>query len=156
MRTTLKLTLIALALLVLSTGCAQSDTRQYQIVVQNRSSIPVIAWLTKNGSPYNEPGWKSPEVMAIEGKPTPGDPIAGIMVKPGEVIEAGPVKGTFDSNVDAVLRIYAHVQTMSEILAISSNNPDRQQIILKPGHNEILIHDDNAGGVKALLLARQK
>jgi hypothetical protein len=120
-------------------GCA--ETRYYSVAVKNQTHGPVTIWLYKEGGPY-EDGWKSPEDLAIE-SPRANEPLGGRIIGPGTIATAGPLKGQFDSNSNAVLRVYRGSHTFNQLLAISQDSGDRISMHLKPGDNQFLISDEN-------------
>lgn len=140
----LSLTTLLVALLVFAPGCS-TRTETYDLTVHNRSSKPVIVWLTKNGPPYDEPGWKSPEVIAIESNVQ--EPKAGVLIPPGQSAETGAVKGTFAGRTAAVLRVYTGSQKFNELLAMSEGSPDRKDVVLRPGASEIVIENGQGSAV---------
>jgi len=118
-------------------GCAAERT--YEVTVRNDTSGPVTIWLYKDGGPY-EDGWKSPEDLAIE-SPKANEPIGGRVIAPNVVASAGPIKGQFDSDSNAVLRAYRGAHSFNELLAISGDSGDRIDTKLEPGNNSFLIKD---------------
>jgi hypothetical protein len=125
----------------LAGGCSNAKTRQYELYVHNQTSQPVTLWLTKDGPPI-EAGWRSPEDLAIEA-PEGDERIAGVVVEPGKVGTAGPVKGEFGPQTNAVLRVYSGATTMSQILAFSRKSPGRLDVVIKPGKNRLTVTDAN-------------
>jgi hypothetical protein len=126
-------------------GCSSAQKRTYEVTVKNESTRPVTVWLTKNGPPY-EQGWKAPEDLAIE-LPVGDERIAGVVVPAGRTASTGQVVGHFAPGVQAILRVYLGQKGFDEILAISRGSPDRMEIVLKPGANDILLKSDEFGRV---------
>jgi hypothetical protein len=124
-------------------GCSSVRKRDYEVNVTNESSKPVTVWLAKNGMPY-EPGWKAPEDLAIE-FPGKDEPIAGVVVPAGKTASTGKVTGQFAPGVDAILRVYLGQKKFAELLAVNRDSPDRIDIALKPGINDVLVTDRGAG-----------
>src|SRR3954453_13898539 len=131
--------LLSLVILFVTIGCASVQTRQYQVTVQNDSSKAVTVWLTKNGEMY-EDNWKAPEDFAIE-SPHAKDPITGVVVPAHEKRGTEVVSGKFRPDTDAILRVYPGQLTFNEILAASGQNGGRQDLVLQPGANEVIITD---------------
>jgi hypothetical protein len=140
MRKTLLLSSFPLLLLCFAIGCASNvETRQYQVTVQNDSSKPVTVWLTKNGEMY-EDTWKAPEDYAIE-SPHAKDPVTGVVVPPHKTADTSVMTGKFRPETDAILRVYPGQLTFNEILASNRDNGGRQDLVLQPGHNDVIITD---------------
>lgn len=134
-----KALLLSSLLMLVAIGCSDVQTRQYQIVVENHSSKPVTVWLTKNGEMY-EDKWKAPEDFAIE-SPKAKDPVPGVVVPPQKTGEIPLIAGKFRPDTDAILRVYPGQLTFNEILAANRDNGGRQDLVLQPGKNEIIITD---------------
>ena len=119
-------------------GCG-GKSQSYRVIVHNESPRSVTVWLTKNGPP-DEPGWKSPETVAIE---TLGsdEPIAGVIIPPGKTGETPTVRGRFPAGVDAILRVYLGQLAFDDLLAISRDSPNRIDVVLAPGTNELTVRD---------------
>jgi hypothetical protein len=120
-------------------GCYDMKQRQYQLSVRNDTSRPLTLWLTKDGPPI-EAGWRSPEDLEIE-TPSADERIAGVVVEPGKTGTAGPVKGEFGPQTNAVLRVYGGATKIAEILAIGRKSANRLDVVLKPGVNRLVVTD---------------
>lgn len=129
--------------ILLCAGCNNVEKRTYEITLKNDSTKYVVAWLTKNGPAY-EKGWKSPEEYAIE-KPGTSDPYPFQTVPPGKTASTGKLSGQFAPGVKAILRLYMGQHTFNELLAISSSSPDRIEVVLNPGANELQVVDSGSG-----------
>jgi hypothetical protein len=145
---------LILLILWFTVGCSPVETRTYSLTVRNDSSKTVICWLTKNGPAYGEPGWKSPEDLAIE-KPSPEDPFGFQTTPPGRTAELKSVIGHFAPGADAVLRVYVGQRSFNEILAMSRDSPDRLEVVLRPGPNALVVINDSSAvaGVQVQRLA---
>jgi hypothetical protein len=119
-------------------GCGP-EARTYEVSVRNDTSGPVTIWLYKDGGPGEE-GWKSPEDLAID-SPKANEPIGGRTIGPHIVATAGPVTGHFDSDSNAVLRVYRGSHPFNELLAINGDSGDRIDTKLFPSQNNYLIQD---------------
>jgi hypothetical protein len=106
--------------------------------VHNESPRSVTVWLTKNGPP-EEAGWKSPESVAIE-QLGAGEPLGGVIVEPGKTADTKQ-RGRFADGVDAVLRVYLGQLAFDDLLAISTSSPNRIDVVLRPGTNELFVRD---------------
>jgi hypothetical protein len=144
-----KISFLSLALIFAAVGCSDVQTRQYQVTVQNDSSKPVTVWLTKNGEMY-EGHWKAPEDYAIE-SPHAKDPISGVVVPAHKTADTGVISGKFRPDTDAILRVYPGQLTFNEILAASKKNGGRQDVVLQPGSNQIVITDTGIDQHNSLL-----
>jgi hypothetical protein len=133
-------TFLAVLVLMMLIGCTPYESRTYQVIVRNDSTKTIIPWLTKSGPEY-EPGWKSPEDIAIE---TPGqdEPLAFRPVPPGKTAEIPKITGKFAPGVVAVLRIYVGQMTLDQVLATPRGSMSRIEIVLHKGSNEVLVTDD--------------
>ncbi len=136
--TNLRQSIVSLALLcvlalTVGVGCSDVEKRSYQVQVKNTSLMPVTVWLTKDGGVY-ESSWKSPEMLAIESK-NAGEPVAGMVVRPGKTASIGPKTGLFSPNSSAILRVYLGEHSISDLCSISQGSPDRKDYDLTPGYN---------------------
>jgi hypothetical protein len=139
----------SMLLLVSVLGCA--DSRTFNVSLKNDTSLPIVAWITKTGGPY-EPLWRSPEDYAIERPGGAKDQTTGVYVQPGERIGPTKITGQFDKGVAAVLRVYLNPRSINDVLAIGPNSPNRVDVQLEPGVNQFIA--SNANG--KLVVARQE
>jgi hypothetical protein len=123
--------------IVVLLGCVPTHT--YEVVVKNRSATPVTVWLTKNGPPV-ENRWKSPEDYAIE-RPGGNERVSGVIIAPGQEGATGKVSGRFPPQTDAVLRVYVGEHGVTDLLAISRGSPNRIDVTLNPGMNDLVVLD---------------
>jgi hypothetical protein len=129
---------VALAFALLA-GCA--DNRTYQVAVRNESGGPVTVGLAKEGGKF-ERHWATPEEVVIR---TTSDDERGwdsVVVPPGDVRSAGPVKGDFARGAAAILRVYQGDLELSDVLAISRRSPSRVDVPLEPGRNAIIVREE--------------
>lgn len=131
----MKHALLAGLLLVIASGCASS--RSFDLVVENKSNEPVTIWLTKDGTPF-ERNWLSPEQVAMAGLDKNGQ-LPFVPLPPGKTASPPRFTGQFDSGCNAILRVYRGARKFSELLAISAGSSFRQDVVLKPGKNHIVI-----------------
>lgn len=136
-------TACALALLFLIVGC--SETRNYDLTVTNQTQHPVTLWLCKSGPPY-EDAWLSPEEV-VQTSPHMNTPIGGVQLDAGRTAHAA-VKGVFDPDTHAILRIY-NTTGFDNILAISAGSLNRIDMPIEPGPTHITI-DDKPGHIEAI------
>lgn len=120
-----------------ATGCSQ--TQSYDLFVRNDTPGPITIWLTKDG-PEDEPTWRSPEVVAIGQVTGHGGRIGGVVVVAGKTAHT-QIQGQFASDTRAILRFYRGQLQLNQILAISSDSPDRLDIYLPPGPSHIIVRD---------------
>jgi hypothetical protein len=130
----------AVGMLLWLMGCSPYESRTYQITVRNDSSKTIIPWLTKNGPVY-EPGWQSPEQLAIEGWAT-DEPDPFLPVPPGKVAEIPTITGRFARGVHALLRVYIGPTTLDQILAMNRDSAARIEVVLQPGRNDLVVTDE--------------
>ena len=131
-------TLALICLAALLVGCG-GPSRSHQVIVHNESPRSVTVWLTKSGPP-DEPGWKSPEDVAIESLGAE-EPLGGVIIPPGKTGETKKVRGSFPEGTDAILRVYLGQLAFDDLLAISKGSPNRIDVVLKPGTNELTVRD---------------
>jgi hypothetical protein len=130
---------VTLPFLFLAIGCA--ETRSFQVAVRNDTARPLTVGLVKEGGKY-EPQWQSPEQAVMR---TTGDDERGwdsVVVAPGAMGAAGPVKGDFARNALATLRVYAGDLQLSDVLAISRGSPSRVDVPLDEGRNAIIVREE--------------
>lgn len=134
---------LLLLFLFLVVGCRNVQTRVYDVHVKNESPGPILVWLTKDG-PLWEEGWKSPEDLAVE-SPRMREPIAGVIVPPGQATSTGRIRGRFEPETQAILRIYNGEFTFNELLAMNREDPARTDVVLQPGINDLVVTHGRAG-----------
>jgi hypothetical protein len=119
--------------LLLAVGCASQQT--FDVTVTNRVGDPITLWMTKtlpSHEAHYEPGWMPPEVAAVGNT---DEKLGAVAIEPGETAHT-VMKGTIAPNDVAVLRVY-RATTLSAILAISRDSPDRLDVPLDPGKTDI-------------------
>jgi hypothetical protein len=123
-------------------GCSPTQTRTFDVTVRNQTPGPLTLSLAKDGPPY-EPAWATPEDVATESprlredwRRTQGGMKA---VPPGRVADVRGLTGKFESGTHAYIRVYAGELSISEMLSKSRGSPDRVDVPLQPGANEITI-----------------
>ncbi len=136
----LRATVVIVMFMFLS-GCGGAS-RSYEVNVRNESAQPVTVWLTKSTPPY-EAAWKPPEQLAIE-RPGSEELLGGVIIPAGQAGSTGKVTGRFSADTDAILRVYLGEYSISGLLAISRGSPNRIEVILKPGMNNLSVR--NRGG----------
>jgi hypothetical protein len=130
--------LVAMLFLCNLVGCAK--TYSFDISVTNQTPEPIVVWLTKDGPPA-EKEWLSPEQVAFS-SPAGDDRRNWEPIPPGKTVGT-LVKGTFDRETRAFLRIYQGVATLDEVLATSRGSAGRLDLPLKPGKNTFVIGREN-------------
>jgi hypothetical protein len=128
----LLLPLIALSCI----GCASGSKRTYDIVVHNRTDVPLMVWLTKDGPPV-EKGWYTPEEFL---KASPDTPSPGVQLPPGKTADTGNVSGTFPSGTNAILLVFR-----SGVEADRHGASQPLAVKLQPGKNELGVSTDPSG-----------
>ena len=133
----------AALLLFISINCAPKAT--FELSILNKTDRPVTVGMIKEGEPYDR-SLASPEQLAIE---TSLDALApwGHVIPPGQTLDSPPVTGSFPRGSAAVLRVYRGQFTNAQLLAISNPSPDRGEVLLFPGLNQIVIQNDPDKGL---------
>jgi hypothetical protein len=136
----------ALLLACLLLGCGPK-TQTYDVAVRNNTQAPLTVWLTKRGDAPLETQWLSPEQLAIHGHAKDAE-IPGIVVQPGQA-RGAQIKGKFNGNASAMLRIYRGQLTLDELLATHEVDAmSRLDVPLTPGVNHFIVAD-KAGKLSA-------
>ena len=134
-RATAAMLLLLPLLAGLATGCA-GQTKTFNIVVHNNSSLPVTVWLTKDGPPA-EKGWYTPDEF-LQSAPDERSP--GVQLPPGKTADTGNVTGTFPQGTHAVLLVYRAGST--------ANAPGKSApltVPLAPGKSELTVDETDKG-----------
>ena len=126
-------------------GCAPKAT--YDLSITNRTDRPVTVGLVKDGPPP-EPAWAAIEDQALETRLSALRPW-GYVIPPGRTIDSPPTSGTFPAGTAPYLRVYAGRRSNSELLAISGSSPDRAELLLLPGHSDVVVRVDETGHLRA-------
>jgi hypothetical protein len=130
--------LLSPMLLILAGGCA--ETRTYSVAVRNESAAPITVGLAKVGGPF-ERHWAAPEEAALDRDRELETAWDSVVVAPGRTGYTGPVKGKFERNARATLRVYGGVRSLSSALAVSRGNPRRIDLVLTPGRNSLVVSE---------------
>jgi len=125
------------------TGCHSYQTRSYDVMVRNDSPVPIVVWLTKDGPPY-EQAWLAPEDIAIESPHQADRSMHWTTIDPGREQGTPTIKGQFEPNTEAMLRVYMNAAQFSDLLAIGPKSPSRVDIVLPRGHSAWVV--DLTGG----------
>lgn len=135
-------TVASTLLLITLGGCNSTRTEQFDVTVHNQTPHPLTLSLAKDGPPY-EAVWAAPEDIAIESpklreqwRQTAGG-MTGL--PPGRTVDLKKLTGRFDQDTHGYLRAYAGDLTISQMLSMSRGSPDRVDVQLVPGFNEITI-----------------
>jgi hypothetical protein len=133
------------ALLFLVIGCAPKAT--FELSVMNKTDRPITVGLVKDGEPY-ERALAAPERLAIESGLDAMAPW-GHVIPPGRTLDSPPITGAFPQGSAAYLRIYRGEFSNAQLLAISNPSPDRAEVLLFPGLNQVIIRNDPDKGLIA-------
>jgi hypothetical protein len=133
------------ALLFLAIGCAPKAT--FELSVLNKTDRPITVGLVKEGEPY-ERDLAPPERLAIESGLGSMQPW-GHVIPPGRVLDSPSITGAFPRGSAAYLRIYRGEFTNAQLLAISNPSPDRVDVLLFPGLNQVIVRNDPNKGLIA-------
>src|SRR3954468_17493217 len=137
--------LLVAAVVFVGGGCAPKAT--FDLTIMNQTDRPVTVGLVKDGPPY-EREWAGPEKLALE-SPLDSLPPWGHVIPPGRVMDSSPMTGVFPQGALAYLRVYAGEGSNAELLAIGADSPDRAEVMLYPGHGEIIVRRDETGRFRA-------
>jgi hypothetical protein len=130
------------SLMILAIGCA-GQTRTFDIAVHNNSTKPLTLVLAKDGGP-KEPVWATPEDVIAAGTSSDGQWGFGV-VPAGKTASNSSVVGKFTPAANAYLRIYVGDLNLGDALKIAPGSPERLDITLKPGKNDFVVIDHDAG-----------
>ena len=136
---------IGLAVLFIShvaAGCAPRAA--FDVTVVNHTNSPLTIGLVKDGPPF-EDQWATPDEVALHTGGLDAMPPWGHVVPPGRTLDSPAVTGAFPEGTTANLRVYRGERRNAELLAISDPSPDRAQVLLFPGHNEIVVTEGPKG-----------
>ena len=128
----------SLMLALMIAGCG-SQTRKYDVSVENRTDRTITLWLTKDGPPAEE-GWYSPEELRERGRGGEAKYDMAI-VPPKRTGETGEVKGKFNSGTNAVLRVYEGAPELADLVGETARPRERVDHILTPGRNALAVVD---------------
>jgi hypothetical protein len=136
-------------LLVMGVGCV-TETRTYTLAVRNGLNSPVSICLTKTYGP-DEDVWISPEELVEPPHPATDQKPPGAVLLPGQTATRGPFTGEFDPyRGRAFLRVYLGTPNLVQMSAISKGSPDRLDVPLDVGMNQIEIKDGEGGRMTAV------
>ena len=117
-------------------GC-NTKSYTYSVAVKNDTTEPLMIGFAKDGPPF-EDNWATPEQIArIE---TRNDVHRwGVPTQPGRTAEVKKLTATLERSTTAYVRVYATTPTLPGMLAISQGSPNRLDIPLLPGANDISV-----------------
>ena len=142
-------TLVVLPLLVASflVGCSSARTERFDVTVRNDTPRPLTLALVKDGPPY-EAAWATPEDFAIDSSRRREEWAgkAGRLrgLPPGKTAEVAGLTGQFAAGTRAFLRVYNGDLTVSQMLSKAHDSPDRVDVILVPGANDLTVVPDGS------------
>ena len=131
--------LLPTLLMLTCLGCGSARTETYDINVKNATDGPVTISLAKEGAPY-EPAWASPEDLAIS-SPRYQERGGMSVIPAGKTATVNKLTGRFERNAQGYLRVYSGDLTLSEMLSRSRGSPNRVDVPLVPGRNDITVID---------------
>src|SRR4051812_1794919 len=128
-------------------GCSPTSTERFDVTVRNDTPNPLTLALVKDGPPY-EAAWATPEDFAIDSAHRRED-WAGKTgrlngLPPGKTAEVRGLTGQFEAGTRAFLRVYNGDLTVSQMLSKGPDSPDRVDVILVPGANELTVVPDGS------------
>ena len=127
---------LLLAGLLFVVGCGPT-VQQYSIIIKNDTDRPMTVVLTKDGGPMDMK-WLPPEDFAALLHAPPEAKVNGIVIPPGKTVDQTR-SSEFDSGTHAILRVYNGKQTPETMVGISPGSPNREDVPLEPGENNIVI-----------------
>jgi hypothetical protein len=133
---------------VLTIGCAPKVT--FELQVANKSNSPLTVGVVKEGGPY-ERDLAGPDKWAIE-SPLDSLPQWGHVIPVGRILNSPQITGTFPQGSTAYLRVYRGQPNHAQLIAVSNPSPDRVDVLLFPGVNQLVIRDDPQKGLVAVRL----
>jgi hypothetical protein len=139
-----------LVLALLGGGC--TPRASFEVTVVNQTMSPLTVGLVKDGPPF-EREWATPDEVALRTGGPEGMAPWGHVVPAGRTVDSPAVSGAFPEGTAAYLRLYRGERPNSELLAISSPSPDRAEVLLFPGWNEVVVTED-LKGIKATRVRR--
>src|SRR5205823_11978981 len=104
--------------------------------VHNKSDLPRMVWLTKDGPP-EEKGWYTPDAFV---QTTPDTRSPGVQLPPGKTADTGNVRGTFPQGTHAILLVYRSGKEADQ-----SGKSSPLTVPLRPGKNELAVEVDPQG-----------
>src|SRR5262245_45536831 len=93
---------IACAAIAFCVIACSAPKQSYDITVHNKSDVPVLIWLTKDGPP-EEKGWLTTEQFL---EASPDEPSPGVKLPPQKTADTGKVTGTFPKGTHAILLVF--------------------------------------------------
>lgn len=145
MKCSLVFSAVAVLLVV---GCAPKAT--FEVQVANKSTSALTVGVVKEGGSY-ERDLAGPEKWALE-SPLESLPQWGHVIPVGRILNSPQITGAFPQGSAAYLRVYRGQPTNAQIMAISNPSPDRLDVLLFPGVNQLVIRDDPQKGLVAVRL----
>jgi hypothetical protein len=122
-------------------GCAAGPTQTYEISVHNKSGMPVMLWLSKDGPPA-EKGWLTTEQFL---EAPPGEPSPGVTLPSDKTANTGKRSGKFPQGTHAILEIFGN----DPHDAARSRAAGVLMLRLQPGKNDLTINTDSQGRLTA-------
>lgn len=128
-------------------GCTPTATHRFDVTVRNDTPNPLTLALVKDGPPY-EAAWATPEDFAIDASRA-REEWAGKTgrlrgLPPGKTAEVVGLTGKFEAGTRAFVRVYNGDLTVSQMLSKAADSPDRVDVILVPGPNELTVVPDGS------------
>jgi hypothetical protein len=127
---------VPLGVVSLVAGC-QEKKYTYSLTLKNDAAEPLMVGFAKEGPPF-EDQWATPEqVSRIPQRP--GERGWGVPVAPGKTAEVPKVTARLDDFSTAYVRVYAAAPSLESMLAISTGSPNRLDVPLLPGANDLVV-----------------
>ncbi len=134
----------ALIVILMAGGCA-TRTETYDINIHNATTLPLTITLAKEAGTGRVPGpyeatWASPEDVAI-GSSNDREWWDKQVVPAGRDAWVHHLSGQFNPDTRGVLRCYLGNLKIDEVLSRVKGSPDRVDVPLTPGQNDITVVD---------------
>ena len=137
---TLPLLVMTVLIAPMMGGC-QAKKYTYSLTLRNASTEPLMVGFAKEGPPF-EDAWATPEQVArIPARPD--ERAWGVPVEPGKTAEVKTVTAKLEPTSIAYVRVYASTPTLEGMLAISTGSPNRADVQLLPGANDLIVVRQN-------------
>lgn len=119
-------------------GCAPSRT--FDVTIINKTSKPLTVGIIKEGPPQ-EAQFATVEQQVLNSNSGTAPPW-GYIIPAGRTADSPAVTGAFPGGTLAFLRVYRGEFTNSELMAIGYSSSERIDVLLYPGHNEVVIREN--------------
>ena len=119
-------------------GC--TPTRTYEVMVINDGDAPIVAWMSKQGTPV-EMNWLSPGQTAILFDPSQIKrmELPQVEIPPGGRATFGPREGKFSKGSYGVVDLFAAPMSFEEMISLSSRSQRWERFPVPPGQSVLRV-----------------